>query len=151
MWSKLLSPLRIEPTIEADFESRFIEDFHRRLQQEPARVSLMSRILDRVKFFMADFAGRRWATAMTTVLVMAFVVAALMWPQADVPKAVASVGTPVEQVTQQQKRVVADIAPAVLADCAGVMAAKVIEPIHEEDETKEEDVPSEITPEPAAE
>lgn len=150
MWSKLLSSLRMEPTPEADFEGRFIEDFHRRLQQEPARVSRMSRIVERMKFFMPDFAGRKWATAATAVLVMAFVLGGLMWPQADVPKAVASVGTPVQQVTKQQKRVVADIAPSVLADREGVKTSTVIVTIRKE-EKKEEEAPVEITPEPIAE
>ncbi len=148
---KLLSPLRIEPTPEADFESRFIEEFHRRLREESARVTPMARLMERVKFFMADFAGRRWAAAATTVLVMAFVLGALMWPQADVPKAVASVGAPVEQVIQHQKRVVADISPSVIADREAVMASSVIVPIHEEEEKKEEEKPTLITPEPATE
>ena len=149
---KLLSPLRIEPTPEADFESRFIEDFHRRLQQEAARVTPKVRLMERVKLFMADFAGRRWATVATTVLMMAFVVGALMLPQNDVPKGVASIGTPVEQVTKQQKRVVADIAPSVFTDREAVMAAKVIGPIHEEEEEKnEEEKPAQITPDQSAE
>ena len=157
MWSKLLSPLRIEPTPEADFESRFIEDFHRRLKQEPARVSLTAQLMERVKYFMTDFAGRRWATAATTALVVAFVVGGLMWPESDMPKAVASVGSPVEQVVEQQKRTVADIAPSVLVNRDSVMASKMIAPIHEvsdseeEQKKKEQESPAEITPEPSAE
>ena len=104
MWSKLLSPLRIEPTPEADFESRFIEDFHRRLKQESARVSLMSRLVERAKNFIADFSCRRWAAAATTVLVTAFVLGSLMLPDADVPKTFASVGTPGKHTKERKRR-----------------------------------------------
>lgn len=153
MWTSLLSSLRIDPTPEADFESRFIEDFHRRLQQETARVSLMSRFVGRVKSFVPDFAGCRWATAATTVLVMAFVLGSLMWPQTEVPKAVASVGSPVEQLAKQQKRVVADIAPSVLANREGGTTPTVIVSIRKEEKKKEEveDVPAEIMLEASAE
>lgn len=152
MWSKLLAPLRIEPTTEADFESRFLEDFHRRLKQEPVRVPLMSQLAERVKFFMADFAGRKWTMAATTVLAMAFVLIALLWPQPDVPKAVASVGSPVEQVAAQKKRTVS-VPARPLSDSSGrVLVPQIIVPIHLAEEAKEEQQPSiEITPAPTAE
>lgn len=152
MWSKLLAPLRIEPTPEADFESRFLEDFHRRLEQEPVRVSPMSQLVERVKSFMADFAGRKWAMAATTVLVMAFVLGALMWPQPDVPKAVASVGSPVEQVAAQKNRTVS-IPARPLAESSGrVIVPKIIVPIRLAEEEKEQQQSSvEIIPAPTAE
>ena len=151
MWSKLLSPLRMEPTPEADFESRFIGDFHRRLKQEPVRVSLLSRIRNRVGVFMADFAGRRWAAAATTALGGAVVVGALMWPQADVPKAVASVGTPVSKVAEKKIGTVSETRHLAGETRVRVMAAQTIEPIHADDEESVKDEPTEIAPEPAAE
>lgn len=167
MWSKLLSPLRIEPTPEADFESRFIEDFHRRLKQESARVSLMSRLVERAKIFIADFSCRRWAAAAATVLVTAFVLGSLMLPDADVPKTFASVGTPGEQVVEPQKPSAVDIVPSALSNRDGVMASKLIVPIHEvaemdeetsaegreveKKEEKKEEIPAEIKAESAAE
>lgn len=151
MWSKLLSPLRIEPTPEADFESRFIEDFHKRLKQEPVRVSLMSRLMNRVSGFMTDFAGRRWAAAATTVLGVAVVVGALMWPQADVPKAVASVGTPVSRVANQKISFDAEHHPLADHVRVRVMASQEIEPIHTEEQENEKDEPAVVAPEPAEE
>lgn len=98
---KMLSMLRVEPAPEADFESRFLADFKNRVASDsvtrPARVLLW----EHVRQFLDNVGGvRRWAMVSTSLAVVAFVAVALMNVQSDgVPKAVASVNTPVvEQV-----------------------------------------------------
>lgn len=144
---KMLSMLRVEPAPEADFESRFLADFKNRVASDsvtrPARVLLW----EHVRQFLDNVGGvRRWAMASTSLAAVAFVAVALMNVQSDgVPKAVASVNTPVvEQVVPQPE---VQVFAVKKMNRARVAASTVVPPCPEQpDAPKEEEQGSESAP-----
>ncbi len=87
----LLSSLKVEATPEADFESRFLYDFHERIAREsvcrPARRLLWEHLLQ----YLSNFGRRRLAYGASTLGVGALAIGFFTWPdEAGTPAAVAA-------------------------------------------------------------
>ncbi len=144
---KMLSMLRVEPAPEADFEGRFLEEFKRRLAVNNVTMPARARLWEHVAQFFENIGVRRLAMAATSLIALVFVVVALMNGQPDgVPKAVASVNTPVvEQVAPERTK--AENVSQVHAVPYNVVASGTYEALTDEDEELEDEKKKEDTQE----
>ncbi|MBR5886614.1 MAG: hypothetical protein IKZ07_00225 [Akkermansia sp.] len=137
---KMLSLLRVEPAPEADFEGRFLEEFKRRLAVNNVTMPARARLWEHVAQFFENIGVRRLAMAATSLFALVFVVVALMNGQPDggVPKAVASVNTPiVEQVAPERAKV--ESVPSAKVVPYNVVASGTYESLLDDDEESEDE------------
>lgn len=143
---KMLSRLRVEPAPEADFESRFLADFKNRMARDSVTRPARTLLWEHVRQFLDNIGGvRRWAMVSTSLAAVAFVAVALMSGQPDgVPKAVASVNTPVVEQVVPVQPVKSKMATGARVRGYATVASAEYEPLCAEDDEPEK------TPEVAA-
>ncbi len=108
----LLASLKAEATPEADFESRFLYDFHERVARETVCCPAHRRMWEHILQIFANFGRRGWAYGASTLGVGALAVGYIALPEETAAMADA---TP---HNHRFERTVSSLAPALSHECA---------------------------------
>lgn len=108
----LLATLKAEPTPEADFESRFLYDFHERVARETVCCPAHRRVWEHLQQMLANFGLRRLAYGASTLGVGALAVGYIALPEENAAMAEAA------PRHNRFERTVNSLAPALARDCS---------------------------------
>lgn len=93
--TQLLALLRVEPVAEADYEERFLANFHERIAREAVCRPARTLLWEHLKQVLANVGMRKWAYAASTCALTALVAVGIYAHQPEgAPLAVASVKVP---------------------------------------------------------
>lgn len=108
----LLASLKAEATPEADFESRFLYDFHERVARETVCCPAHRRMWEHILQIFANFGRRGWAYGASTLGVGALAVGYIALPEENAAMADA------QPHHSRFERAVNSMAPALARECA---------------------------------
>lgn len=106
---KELASMRVELTPEADFEARFLADFHERLAETEAHAKVKLPFFARVKTAIASPYARAWSMAACAVVVVGFLVGGLVTvPEEDEVSVVSVMSIPSSNTARMARIVECD-------------------------------------------
>lgn len=108
----LLASLKADATPEADFESRFLYDFHERVARETVCCPAHRRMWEHILQIFANFGRRGWAYGASTLGVGALAVGYIALPEENAAMA------DVQPHHSRFERAVNSMAPALSRECA---------------------------------
>lgn len=125
---KELASMRVELTPEADFEARFLADFHERLAETEVATKEKLPFFVRVKAAIASPYGRAWGMGACAVVVVGFLVGGLVTvPEEDDVSVVSVMRIPTSNVVGKARMVECEAAsePCGVAEAACLEACTV--------------------------